>query len=220
MFRAPDWLNVFLHWAHLCGFSPLWVSICIFRFPASLIELLHCVHLYSFTTYYVKLETLPDSLKNLGASYWVISEKRSVWESYERLRNVYYQKNNAAHLQNRDALRSQPCTFAIGPGSGWPGEDVEGCFVPAAHQIGRSSIQNILGNSLGLPIHVLRAIWIFSLQWCRRFAPPSWLRLHCRHCISHMKSRIFVSFYRCQYLQQTGSRVLIINRWCREIIRH
>ena len=120
MFRAPDWLNVFLHWAHLCGFSPLWVSICIFRFPASLIELLHCVHLYSFTTYYVKLETLPDSLKNLGASYWVISEKRSVWESYERLRNVYYQKNNAAHLQNRDALRSQPCTFVIGPGSGWP----------------------------------------------------------------------------------------------------
>ena len=118
MFRAPDWLNVFLHWAHLCGFSPLWVSICIFRFPASLIELLHCVHLYSFTTYYVKLETLPDSLKNLGASYWVISEKRSVWESYERLRNVYYQKNNAAHLQNRDALRSQPCTFVIGPGSG------------------------------------------------------------------------------------------------------
>ena len=127
MFRAPDWLNVFLHyWAHLCGFSPLWVSICIFRFPASLIELLHCVHLYSFTTYYVKLETLPDSLKNLGASYWVISEKRSVWESHERLRNVYYQKNNAAHLQNRDALRSQPCTFVIGPGSGCHGGSKSG----------------------------------------------------------------------------------------------
>ena len=123
MFRAPDWLNVFLHWAHLCGFSPLWVSICIFRFPASLIELLHCVHLYSFTTYYVKLETLPDSLKNLGASYWVISEKRSVWESLERLRNVYSQKNNTAHLQNRDALCSQPCTFVIGPGSGCWGYD-------------------------------------------------------------------------------------------------
>ena len=150
MFRAPDWLNVFLHWAHLCGFSPLWVSICIFRFPASLIELLHCVHLYSFTTYYVKLETLPDSLKNLGASYWVISEKRSVWESYERLRNVYYQKNNAAHLQNRDALRSQPCTFVIGPGSGCPRRPF---YVNLYCQIASNIIPNLQQKflNMGLP---------------------------------------------------------------------
>ena len=65
-----------------------------------------------------------------------------------------------------------------------PGEDVgEGCSVPAAYQIGRSSISNILGNSWGLPIHVLRVFWIFLLQWGRRFAPPSWLRLDRRHCI-------------------------------------
>ena len=66
-----------------------------------------------------------------------------------------------------------------------PGEDVgEGCSVPAAYQIGRSSISNILGNSWGLPIHVLRVVCIFSLLWGRRFAPPSWLRLDCRHCRS------------------------------------
>ena len=42
-----------------------------------------------------------------------------------------------------------------------PGEVVgEGCSVPAAYQIGRSSISNILGNSWGLPIHVLRVFWI------------------------------------------------------------
>ena len=64
-----------------------------------------------------------------------------------------------------------------------PGEDVgEGCSVPAAHQNGRSSISNILGNSWGLPVHVLRVICIFSSLWCRRLAPPSWLRLDCRHC--------------------------------------
>ena len=65
-----------------------------------------------------------------------------------------------------------------------PGEDVgEGCSVPATYQNGRSSISNILGNSWGLPIHVLRVVCIFSLLWGRRFAPPSWLRLDCRHCI-------------------------------------
>ena len=64
-----------------------------------------------------------------------------------------------------------------------PGEDVgEGCSVPAAHQNGRSSILNILGNSWGLPVHVLRVICIFSPLWCQRFAPPFWLRLDCRHC--------------------------------------
>ena len=69
-----------------------------------------------------------------------------------------------------------------------PGEDVgEGCSVPAAYQNGRSSISNILGNSWGLPIHVLRVVCIFSLLWGRRFAPPSWLRLDCRHCMSLCK---------------------------------
>ena len=64
-----------------------------------------------------------------------------------------------------------------------PGEDVgEGCSVPAAHQIGCSSISNILGNSWGLPIHVLRVFWIFLLKMDRRFAPPSWLSLDRRHC--------------------------------------
>ena len=66
-----------------------------------------------------------------------------------------------------------------------PGEDVgEGCSVPATYQNDRSSISNILGNSWGLPIHVLRVVWIFSLLRGRKFAPPSWLRLDCRHCRS------------------------------------
>ena len=42
-----------------------------------------------------------------------------------------------------------------------PSEDVgEGCSVPATYQIGCSSISNILGNSWGLPIHVLRVVCI------------------------------------------------------------
>ena len=59
----------------------------------------------------------------------------------------------------------------------------EGCSHPAAHQIGRSTVSNILGNSWDLPIHALRVIWNFALQWCRRLSPPFWLRLDCRHCM-------------------------------------
>ena len=59
----------------------------------------------------------------------------------------------------------------------------EGCSHPAAHQIVRSTVSNILGNSWGLPIHALRVVWNFSLQRCRRLSPPFWLRLDCSHCI-------------------------------------
>ena len=61
----------------------------------------------------------------------------------------------------------------------------EGCSLPVAHQIGRSTILNISGNSWGLPIHLLRVVWIFLMNWCRRFAPPSWDRLDRPHCISN-----------------------------------
>ena len=86
--------------------------------------------------------------------------------------------------QNRSVAGRQP-----------PGEDVgEGCSVPAAHQNGHSSILNILGNSWGLPIHILRVFWIFLLQWGRQFAPPSWLRLDRRHCTSGVSPVIFAIF--------------------------
>ena len=79
-----------------------------------------------------------------------------------------------------------------------PGEDVgEGCSVPAAHQNGRSSILNILGNSWGLPVHVLRVICIFSPLWCRRIAPPSWLRLDCRHCTTCCHGRESETWISC-----------------------
>ena len=58
----------------------------------------------------------------------------------------------------------------------------EGCSLPVAHQIGRSTILNISGNSWGLPIHQLRVVWIFLMNLCRRFAPPSWDRLDRPHC--------------------------------------
>ena len=55
----------------------------------------------------------------------------------------------------------------------------------ARFQLGRSTISNISGNSWGLPIHLLRVIGIFSLQWEQRSAPPFWERLdwgHCTYC--------------------------------------
>ena len=70
----------------------------------------------------------------------------------------------------------------------------EGCSVPATHQIGRSTVSNILGNSWSLPIHTLRVVWNFSLQWCRRLSPPFWLRLDCRHCRSFL---LFISLLFC-----------------------
>ena len=73
-------------------------------------------------------------------------------------------------------LVSTPPTMGGGRGG-------EGCSHPAAHQIVRSTVSNILGNSWSLPIHALRVVWNFSLQRCQRLSPPFWLRLDCRHCI-------------------------------------
>ena len=60
----------------------------------------------------------------------------------------------------------------------------EGCSLTVAHQIGRSTISNILGNSWGLPIHLLMVVWILMLKCGQRFAPPSWDRLDRPHCTS------------------------------------
>ena len=29
LFRTPVWMEAKLHWMHLCGFSPVWVSLCV-----------------------------------------------------------------------------------------------------------------------------------------------------------------------------------------------
>ena len=50
-----------------------------------------------------------------------------------------------------------------------------------------------LNTALSVRIYVLRVIWIFSLQWCRRFAPPSWLRLDRTHCRSADSAQAQVS---------------------------
>ena len=61
---------------------------------------------------------MPDGLKNLGASSF-----RHFWKG-ERLRvtgaseKCIVTKKHATNLQNSDALCSQTCTFAMGPGSG------------------------------------------------------------------------------------------------------
>ena len=80
----------------------------------------------------------------------------------------------------------------------WRGGD--GCSLPATHQIGRSTILNISGNSLDLPIHVLRVVWRSVMQSCQWFAPPSCGRLDCRHCKSFwsdQKRSVPISTSRC-----------------------
>ena len=67
----------------------------------------------------------------------------------------------------------------------------EGCSHPVTYQIGRSTVSNISGNSWDLPIHALRVVWNFALQWCRRLSPPFWLRLDRRHCRSMQWMRMF-----------------------------
>ena len=57
------------------------------------------------------------SFRERGAS----ERHQSVWEMYSH-------KKRATNLQNRDALCSQPCTFAMGPGSGWMVETSLGDF--------------------------------------------------------------------------------------------
>ena len=48
-------LKAFSHWAHLCGFSPVWVSRCFFRSLARLNDLLHCSHLCGSSPVWVSI---------------------------------------------------------------------------------------------------------------------------------------------------------------------
>ena len=45
VFRAPAWVVECLHCAHFCGFSPEWVTKCLFKSPASP----HCSQLYNLS---------------------------------------------------------------------------------------------------------------------------------------------------------------------------
>ena len=81
----------------------------------------------SATIFHKSRSVLPGLILNTGAKISdalnrgaKLSDAPSVWDFWERLWNVYYQKNNSKNLQYSDAPVSQTCTFAMGPGSGWP----------------------------------------------------------------------------------------------------
>jgi hypothetical protein len=120
------------------------------------------------------------------------------WEIWE----LVSQTNTAALTEQEQRCRSPVSSRAAA--ARWRGGD--GCSLPASHQIGRSTISNISGNSWGLPIHLLRVIGIFSLQWERRSAPPFWERLDQRHCM-----------FRCYPVVccQPMLRCYLVLLWCR-----
>ena len=77
----------------------------------------YCIQLNVFAIQ--QLRHMPDGLKNLGASSFRHFGKGERLRGTRASEKCIVTKKRATNLQNRDALCSQPCTFAMGPGSGW-----------------------------------------------------------------------------------------------------
>ena len=85
----------------------------------------------------------------------------------------------------------------------WRGPD--GCSLPAAYQIGRSTFSNISGNCWDLFINILRVVWILTLYWGRRSDPHFWDRLDRPHCTSVT----FCDFFRWTWIEGGRCNLLI-----------
>ena len=81
----------------------------------------YCIQLIVFAIQ--QLRHMPDGLKNLGASSFRHFGKGERLRGTRASEKCIVTKKRATNLQNRDALCSQPCTFAMGPESGWSGDD-------------------------------------------------------------------------------------------------
>ena len=76
----------------------------------------YCIQLIVFAIQ--QLRHMPDGLTNLGASSFRHFGKGERLRGTRASEKCIVTKKCATNLQNRDALCSQPCTFAMGPGSG------------------------------------------------------------------------------------------------------
>ena len=124
-----------------------------------------------------------------GSGGWEEANCNAIQEKYD------FHKIGKYGLCSANKYCSTTCATEIAsvrrqPSAGEEGGDC--CSVPVAHQIGRSTISNITGNSWGLPIHLLRVVWLFLMKWGWRFAPPSWDRLDRPHCIRDSKHAYFL----------------------------
>jgi len=89
MFRSSEWLNALSHTSYLYGFSPLWILLCLKRFPASVNRLLQTVHSNGFSPEWLRLcvarwrllwQHLPHSV-HLYLPLWIfICSYRPVWD--------------------------------------------------------------------------------------------------------------------------------------------
>ena len=76
----------------------------------------YCIQLIVFAIQ--QLRHMSDGLTNLGASSFRHFGKGERLRGTRASEKCIVTKKRATNLQNRDALCSQPCTFAMGPGSG------------------------------------------------------------------------------------------------------
>jgi len=84
-FRWLLWLNALSHRWHLCGFSPLWIFSCLFRFPAVVNRFPQTEHSNGFSPEWNRLcivnawlpwKTFPDSL-HLNLLVWILTALES-----------------------------------------------------------------------------------------------------------------------------------------------
>ena len=117
---------------------------------------------------------------------WVDAQPECITNSVSQTllpSEIWFAKHWEIHMMcgvKKYCCKTQDLLSSRAAAARWRGGD--GCSLPAAHQNGRSTISNISGNSLDLPIHVLRVVWRSVMQSCQWFAPPSCARLDCRHC--------------------------------------
>jgi len=62
LFRSPDWTNALSHMWHLYGFSPVWILLCLTRCAALVNRLLQTLHLNGFSPEWIRLWTVNNAL--------------------------------------------------------------------------------------------------------------------------------------------------------------
>jgi len=103
-FNCPNWLKLLLHSEHLCGFSPVWTLMWVFRFPEWLNALSHTWHLYGFCPVWILLcprrtldfvNRLPHSVHKNG-----FSASTLVSNITELPTHAQHSRHTCAHVAN------------------------------------------------------------------------------------------------------------------------
>jgi len=91
--RVDAWEKLFPHWVHVYGFSPVWILMCVLRFPLSVKLFPHWVHVYGFSPAWILMCLLKFPLCVKLFPHWVHEYGFSpVWILKCLLRYTFHEK--------------------------------------------------------------------------------------------------------------------------------